>query len=124
MAFVLCQEAVRPACPLGRLDIIPDGSERQRQCRRRRCHGQGGRRSALVVHQKEEPASIDLTRLVPDIADMRTVLKIDDSTNNQIAEVNCEGKLHFGGFGVAVVTTESHKADELSPICSRSSAAL
>ena len=62
-------------------------------------HGQGGRRSALVVHQKEEPASIDLTKLVPDIADMRTVLKIDNSTNNQIAEVNCEGELALAEFG-------------------------
>jgi hypothetical protein len=67
---------------------------------------QGGRRSALVVHQKEEPASFDLANLVPGITGLRTVLKIDSGTHNQITHAGHDGTIRFDGFGVAVVTTE------------------
>jgi hypothetical protein len=69
--------------------------------------GQTSRCSALVVHQKEEAASYDLAKLVPDIKSLRTVLKIDNGSNNQIVETGYDGRIHFDGFGVAVVTTES-----------------
>jgi hypothetical protein len=69
--------------------------------------GETSRCSALVVHQKEEAASYDLAKLVPDIKSLRTVLKIDNGSNNQIVETGYDGRIHFDGFGVAVVTTES-----------------
>jgi hypothetical protein len=69
--------------------------------------GQGARRSAVIVHQQEEAASYDLAQLLPDVTGLRTVLKIDNSTNNQIMAVAYEGNIRFAGFGVAVVTTES-----------------
>ena len=68
--------------------------------------GDDGRRSILVVHQKEERASYDIAKLIPGLTDLRTVLKIDDGSNNQIVETRCDGFMHFDGFGVAVVTTE------------------
>jgi len=68
--------------------------------------GEGGRRSVLVVHQKEEPASYDLAKLVPDIRGLRTILKIDDGSNDQIVETLYDEFIHFDGFGVAAVTTE------------------
>jgi len=71
--------------------------------------GEGGRRSVLVVHQKEEPASYDLAKLVPEITGLRTVLKIDNGSNNQIVETGYDGRIHFDGFGVAAVTTESSR---------------
>jgi hypothetical protein len=67
--------------------------------------GDDGRRSVLIVHQKEESASYDLGRLVPGIAGLQTVLKIDDGSNNQIVRTNYDGKVQFEGFGVATVTT-------------------
>jgi hypothetical protein len=69
--------------------------------------GEAGRSSALVVHQKEEAASYDLAKLVPDIKGLRTVLKIDEGSNNQIVETGYDGRINFDGFGVAAVTTES-----------------
>jgi hypothetical protein len=71
--------------------------------------GEGGRRSVLVVHQKEEPASYDLAKLVPEITGLRTVLKIDNGSNNQIVETGYDGRIHFDGFGVVAVTTESSR---------------
>ena len=65
-----------------------------------------GRCSALVVHQKEEAATYDLTKLIPDIRDLRTILKIDNGSNSQIVETGYDGRIHFDGFGVAAVTTE------------------
>jgi hypothetical protein len=67
--------------------------------------GAGGRRSVLVVHQKEGAASYDLGQLVPGIAGLQTVLKIDDGSPNRIVSTNYDGQLHFEGFGVAAVTT-------------------
>jgi len=69
--------------------------------------GEGGRRSVLVVHQKEESASYDLAKLVPGLTGLRTVLQIDNGSNNQIVETSYDGKIDFDGFGVAAVTTES-----------------
>jgi hypothetical protein len=69
--------------------------------------GEPSRCSALVVHQKEEAATYDLAKLVPDIKGLRTVLRIDNGSNNQIVETGYDGTIHFDGFGVAAVTTES-----------------
>jgi hypothetical protein len=69
--------------------------------------GEDGRRSFLVVHQKEESASYDLAKLVPGMTGLRTILKIDSGSNNQIVKTGYNGRIHFDGFGVAAVTTES-----------------
>jgi hypothetical protein len=71
--------------------------------------GESGRRNVLVVHQKEESASYDLGKLVPGITGLRTVLKIDNGSNSQIVETDYDGTIHFDGFGVAAVTTESSR---------------
>jgi hypothetical protein len=76
--------------------------------------GQDGRRSALIVHQKEELASFDLAKLVPGITGLQTVLKIDSGTNNQITHADHDGTIRFDRFGVAVVTTETASC-RLSP---------
>ncbi len=69
--------------------------------------GEASRCSVLVVHQKEEAASYDLAKLVPDIKGLGTVLKIDNGSINQIVETGYDGRIHFDGFGVAAVTTRS-----------------
>jgi hypothetical protein len=66
--------------------------------------GEVSRCSALVVHQKEEAASYDLAKLVPDIKGLRTALKIDEGSNNQLVKTGYDGRIHFDGFGVAAVT--------------------
>src|SRR5438034_11269143 len=63
--------------------------------------GEGGRRSVLVVHQKEESASHDLGQLVPGITGLRTVVKIHHGCHNQLVEKDDEGPIHFAGLGVA-----------------------
>jgi len=68
--------------------------------------GEGGRRSALLVHQKEESARYDVSKFVPDITGLRTVLKIDEGSDNKIVQTGYDGRVHFDGFGVAAVTTE------------------
>jgi len=67
---------------------------------------EGGRRSALLVHQKEESARYDVSKLVPGITGLRTVLKIDEGSNNKIVQTGYDGRVHFDGYGVAAVTTE------------------
>jgi hypothetical protein len=68
--------------------------------------GEGGRRSVVLIHQKEEPESCAIGTLVSDLTGLQTVLKIDASSN-QIVETSYDGRVRFDGFGVAVVTTES-----------------
>ena len=67
--------------------------------------GDGGRRSLLVIHQREEPASYELAALAPGITDLRMIRKIDNGSGNQIIEANCDGRIHFDGFGVAAATS-------------------
>jgi hypothetical protein len=67
--------------------------------------GADGRRSALIVHLKEQPASYDLSRLVPGLSDCRSLQKIDSGTDNQIVAQIADAKVRFDGFGVAAVTT-------------------
>jgi len=67
---------------------------------------ESGRRSVLVAHQKEKRASYDIAKLIPGLTDLRTVLKIDEGSNNQIIETRYDGRIYFDGFGVAAVTTE------------------
>jgi hypothetical protein len=69
--------------------------------------GEGGRQSAVIVHQKETAAAYDIAELIPNITDLKTTFKIDEGSNSQIVERRYDGKIHFDGFGVAVVTTES-----------------
>jgi hypothetical protein len=71
--------------------------------------GDNGRRSVVVIHQKEESASYDLSALLPGMAGLRTVLKIDSGTHEGIVETSYTGGIQFDGFGVAVVTTETMK---------------
>ena len=64
----------------------------------------GGRRSALLVHLREEPATYRLHELAPGIAELPAVLKIDATTGNRIVAEPCAGVVSFDGFGIAVVT--------------------
>ncbi len=68
--------------------------------------GEDGRRSAVVVHLAERTATYDLTKLVPNLSNLRSVQKIDDGTGSQIATQPLDGKVRFDGFGVAAVRTE------------------
>jgi hypothetical protein len=71
------------------------------------CREGRSRRSLLVVHQKEESASYDPEHLVPGLTGLRTVLRIDEGSGNQIVQMKYDGRIHFDGFGVAAVTTEA-----------------
>jgi len=70
--------------------------------------GDDGRRSVVVVHQKEESTRYDLAALVPETMGLRTVLKIDGQGQG-IVTTPYDGFLQFDGFGVAAVTTDPRR---------------
>jgi hypothetical protein len=69
--------------------------------------GPNGRRSVVIIHQREESATYHLEQLVPDTAGLKTVRKMDEGSQNSIAESSFDGRVRFDGFGVAAVTTEA-----------------
>src|SRR2546425_2694385 len=66
--------------------------------------GDDGRRSALLVHLKDEMATYAVPELTGDAGDYRTVLKIDAGTGNQVIEMTYDSTVSFNGYGVAVLT--------------------
>jgi len=66
--------------------------------------GEDGRRSALLVHLKEETATYGVSELSDSLGDCRTLLKIDGGTGNQVLQTACKGTIAFDGYGVAIVT--------------------
>jgi Glycosyl hydrolases family 39 len=98
----LCAEHVR----YGDLISFPTGESGNGSIDVVIARGEGGRRSALVVHQKEQAASYDLSNLIPGVNGLRTIQKIDEGTNNRIVQASYDGRIHFEGFGVAAVTAE------------------
>ena len=74
--------------------------------------GEGGRRSALLVHLKDQTATYPLSELAGGLADCHTVLKIDGGTGNQVAKVKCNETVTFEGYGVAVATNVVLRTDE------------
>jgi len=68
---------------------------------------QDGTRNILIVHQRDEAATYEVAKLAPTVDGLRTVLKLDHASNDRIVETTYEGTIHFDGFGVAAVTTES-----------------
>jgi hypothetical protein len=65
-----------------------------------------GRCSAVLVHQKEEAAAYDLSKLSDKLTGCRTLLKIDDGTGNRVVRSSYQGVIPFEGHGVAVVTNQ------------------
>src|SRR5262249_54659898 len=67
-------------------------------------HGDGGRRSALLVHKKEGTATYPLADRAGGLEDCRALLKIDGGTGGGVVRAACDGTVTFAGYGVAVVT--------------------
>jgi hypothetical protein len=67
-------------------------------------HGDGGRRSALLVNKKEGPATYPVAELAGGLEDCRVLLKIDGGTGDGVVRTVCDGTVSFEGYGVAVVT--------------------
>lgn len=63
-----------------------------------------GRRSAVLVHLRDESATYRLSDLDGGLKDCGLLLKIDGATGNEVEEASCDGTLAFAGYGVAVVT--------------------
>ncbi|HET8579473.1 MAG TPA: hypothetical protein VFL31_00595, partial [Nitrospiraceae bacterium] len=77
--------------------------------------GEDGRRSAVLVHLRDEVATYEASGWAEELGDGLGVLKLDRGTGNRILTKPWEGRLTFDGYGVAVVTTEgaqSNEADE------------
>src|SRR3989441_2696048 len=74
--------------------------------------GDDGRRSALLVHLKDEMATYAVSDLAGGLADCGMLLKIDRGTGNRAVELICEGMVTFEGYGVAVVTNAAPRTDE------------
>jgi len=74
--------------------------------------GEEGRRSALLVHLKDEVATYGAAELDGALVDCRRLLKIDGGTGNQVVEMSCDGTVTFDGYGVAVVTNAAPRTDE------------
>src|SRR5262249_61802225 len=68
---------------------------------------QEGIRKILIVPQRDEAATYEVAKLAPTVDGLRTVSKLDHASNDRIVETTYEGTIHFDGFGVAAVTTES-----------------
>jgi hypothetical protein len=67
--------------------------------------GEGGRRSVLVVHRKDEIAVCAADEWTDGSTDYRTLLKIDRGMGGRVVEERFDGRVRFEGYGVAVVTT-------------------
>lgn len=66
--------------------------------------GEDGQQSTLLVHLKHETETYTLSESADNWARYHTLLKLDQSTENQVVEMPFEGKVTFKGYGVAVVT--------------------
>jgi len=73
--------------------------------------GEDGRRSALLVHLKDEMATYAVSELTGDAGSYRTQVKIDAGTGNQLMKMSCDGTVSFNGYGVAVVTNAVARRD-------------
>ena len=69
--------------------------------------GEGGRRSALIVHRKDEAAAYAVDELTDGQTEYETLLKIDRGTGGRVAEGRFDGRVRIEGYGVAVATTAS-----------------
>jgi hypothetical protein len=69
-------------------------------------HGDDGRRSILMVHQSEQPATHNIASLAPELAGYHTLLKIDGGTGNRIVRFPFDGTVQWDGYGVAVATNQ------------------
>jgi hypothetical protein len=76
--------------------------------------GEGGRRSALLVHRQDEAAAYAVEELTEGQTGYRTLLKIDRGTGGRVKEQRCDGRVCFEGYGVAVVTTGPELAKGVS----------
>lgn len=74
--------------------------------------GAKGRHSALLVHLAGEPATYAVAELDPRLADCGILLKMDEGTENQVMQGNCNGMVAFEGYGVAVVTNATAGAED------------
>jgi hypothetical protein len=102
LAKKLCAEHVRP----GDWISFPTGETEQGGFDVVISRGHDGRNSAVIVHLKEETQTFDLSKCKALLDDCRTLLKLDEGTNHQIAQSDWDGSIHFQGFGVAVVTNQ------------------
>jgi hypothetical protein len=73
--------------------------------------GDGGRRSALLVHLTEAPATYHIADLEPGLAELSVLLRIDEGTGNRVVRAESDGKVAFDGFGVAVLTNSPSEDD-------------
>lgn len=76
--------------------------------------GDDGRRSALFVHRRAEPASYSVAELSGaggEAACYQRLLKIDEGTGNRVAERPFDRVIRFDGFGVAVVTNAAPEGE-------------
>ncbi|HEY7157716.1 MAG TPA: hypothetical protein VH575_27415 [Gemmataceae bacterium] len=69
--------------------------------------GEGGRRSALLVHRQDTTADYEIAELTGGQTGYATLLKIDRETGGRVVEGRCRDTLFFAGYGVAVVTNVS-----------------
>jgi hypothetical protein len=73
--------------------------------------GEEGRRSALLVHLRDEAASYAVSELAEGLGECGRLLRIDGGTGNRVVEGRCEGTVRFDGYGVAVVTNVPRRDD-------------
>jgi hypothetical protein len=72
--------------------------------------GENGRRSAVIVHLRDKPATYEISALAGGLEGCDTLLKLDGGTGNRVLRKQCHGTVAFDGFGVAVVTNVSRQA--------------
>jgi hypothetical protein len=63
--------------------------------------GEGGRRSVLFVHSKDEAADYAVEELSGEPAHYETLRKLDRGTDGRVTEGRFDGRVRFEGYGVA-----------------------
>ncbi len=74
--------------------------------------GDDGRRSALLVHLRDERATYEIARIAGNLAGCHRMLRLDRGTGNQVVEMDCRDTVTFEGYGVAVVTNAAIPENE------------
>src|SRR5262249_56316344 len=67
--------------------------------------GEGGRRSALIVHRNDVKAAYAVDELTGEAAEYEVFLKLDRGTGGRVSGGRFDGCARFEGYGVAVAAS-------------------
>jgi hypothetical protein len=111
-AKTLCTQYIRP----GDWIWVPRSDREQAGVDVVATRTEGGRFSALFVHQQDTVDAYPLEAFDDRLKECNILLKIDEGTGNRIVESACDGVVRFNGYGVAVVTNQTATLNDLGQL--------